>query len=451
MGESNLRDGLVTPHENFGVVLVQSTLVVTNSWHVLDDNGVVGVFSLLVEHRVGLNHVINDVGLGDLLGAELLLGAQVLAIVVTEMVVAGNGGQLDTGVDQEVNQSRLHLGLARLEVIATNEGVVLLSELDSAWNKGVLRRAVDEWHLLKDTGNSEDGGRRDFLVTVLDGLQEVLSGIIDTLDDVGVTLGVGSPEDNDLVKSILGLELLDIIAEVLNVLVASLASLDDVVGTILLVGSNEVRVVDAGKRDHLSHLLPDLGLQGRLKDSSTVHGVSQVHGADIPAAQDQVIGVDHGEDIVEWDVDLLGGLSIGTQLHGGTHDHGAVVVGSALALAGVPGQTLAVGENASGNGGTIVTTPPDEHDTGLGNTALDLEVIESLLGRGDVLALGSLLYGSSAVSVLGLDLGVRVGDIGRVDGEELPVGARGSDRMTIPVREARSNLCVWCHFDRGLG
>jgi len=196
----------VTAHEDLSIVLVQSTLVVTDGWHVLDDDGVVRVLSWLVENRVGLDHVIDDVGLGDLLGAELLLGAEVLAIVVTKMVVAGNGGELDTSADQEVDQGRLHLGLAGLEVITTNEGVVTLSELNATWNEGVLRGAVDEWGTLEDTGNSEDSGWGNLLMSVLNGLQEVVGGVVDTINQLSKALGVGSPLDNDLVESIVGLE-----------------------------------------------------------------------------------------------------------------------------------------------------------------------------------------------------------------------------------------------------
>jgi len=117
----NLRDSLMTSHEDLSIVLIESTLVVGDSWHVLDDDGVIWVLALLVENVVGLNHIIDNVGLGDLLGAELALRAQVLAIVVTEMVVRSDRGQLDTSVDQEINKGRLHLGLARLEVVTTDE------------------------------------------------------------------------------------------------------------------------------------------------------------------------------------------------------------------------------------------------------------------------------------------------------------------------------------------
>ena len=146
----------MTSHENLSVVLIQSTLVVTNSWHVLDDDSVIRMLALLVENRVGFNHVIHDVGLGDLLGAELLLGAEVLSIIVAEMVIAGNGSELDTSADQEIDQCRLHLGLTRLEVITANEGVVLLSKLNATWDKSVLGRSVDEGGLFENTSNSED-------------------------------------------------------------------------------------------------------------------------------------------------------------------------------------------------------------------------------------------------------------------------------------------------------
>lgn len=57
------RNDLMSTHEDLSVVLVQSTLVVSDSRHVLDDNAVVGVLALLVQDRVSLNHVINNIGL----------------------------------------------------------------------------------------------------------------------------------------------------------------------------------------------------------------------------------------------------------------------------------------------------------------------------------------------------------------------------------------------------
>lgn len=199
-------DGLVAAHEDLGVVLVEGALVVADGGHVLDHDRVVGVLAGGVEHIVGLDHVVDHVGLGDLLGAELLLRAEVLAVVVAEMVVAGNRRELDAGVDEEVDEGRLHFGLARLEVVAANEGAVLLGELDGAGDKRVLGRAVDKGRLLEDAGNSEDGRGGNLLVAGLNGLEQVLGRVVDALEEVGETLRVGSPLDNDLVQAVVGLE-----------------------------------------------------------------------------------------------------------------------------------------------------------------------------------------------------------------------------------------------------
>ena len=349
-------DGLVSTHEDFSVVLIKSTLVVSNSWHVLDDDGVVWVLILLVKDMVGLDHVVDDVGLGNLFGTELLVGGQVLAVVVTEMVVRRDGSKLDTGGDQEVDESGLHLGLARLEVVTSNEGTLLLSEVNGSWNEGVLWGAVDEWNLVENTSDSEDGGWGNLLVSLGDGLEEVLGGVVDTWNELSKALGVGGPEDDDLVKTVGCLEVTDVLANLLNVLVASLGARDQVISAILLVGSNEIWVVDRWEWLDGSHLLPDHLLEGWLKDGSAVHGILQVHGRDIPTTDDEVIWVDHWEDLLEWNVDILSGLSIGAQLHGGRHGDGSVVVGGAWTLPSLPCEVITVGNNAGGDGGCALVS-----------------------------------------------------------------------------------------------
>jgi hypothetical protein len=77
---------------------------------------------------------------------------------------------------------------------------VLLGERDGAGDKGVLRGAVDEGGALEDAGDGEDGRGRDLGVAVADGLEEVGGRVVDAGDDVGVALGVGGPEDDDLVE-----------------------------------------------------------------------------------------------------------------------------------------------------------------------------------------------------------------------------------------------------------
>ena len=414
------RDGLVTAAEDLGVVLVEGALVIADGRHVLDHDGVVGVLALLVENRVGGDHVVDDVGLGNLLGAELLLGRQVVAVVVAQVVVGRDRGQLDAGVDEEVGQGGLHLGLAGLEVVAADEGTVALGKLDGAGHEGVLGRAVDEGSALKDASNGEDGGGGDLLMAGLDGLEEVVGGVVDAVNQVGVTLGVGSPEDNDLVEAVVGLELANVLADLLNVLHAGLGAGENVVGTVLLVGSNEVGVVDGGEGSHLGHLLTDKLLHGRLEDLGAIHGLVEGQAGDVPAANDEVVGVDHGKDVVEGNVDVLA-LGVDAELDGGTHDDGAVVVGLLGALLGGPAVLVLVGEDAGSDGGTVVAAPADQHHTGLGDLSVDLEVVEGLLGDGDIaIALEGAQGG--AVGVFGANLLVGVDYVGGVDNESLGGG-----------------------------
>lgn len=92
--------------------MVHSDLVVSDGGHVLDDDAMVRVLGLalllsdrdrllarrvfeqrLVEQEVGLDHVVDDRRLGDLLGAEGLLGVEVAAVVVALYVPDGVGHQ----------------------------------------------------------------------------------------------------------------------------------------------------------------------------------------------------------------------------------------------------------------------------------------------------------------------------------------------------------------------
>lgn len=122
------RDALTATHEDVTFILVQGTLGVTDARHVLDDNSVVGMLVFSIQDLVGSHHVVDNSGLGDLLGAELLVGRQVLSVIVTQVVVRGDTHRLDTSIDQKVNNGRLELGLTRLEIVTTNVGLFTFSE-----------------------------------------------------------------------------------------------------------------------------------------------------------------------------------------------------------------------------------------------------------------------------------------------------------------------------------
>ena len=123
--------------------------------------------AVFVEDPVALDHVVNDVGLADLFAPELLWCAQVLAVVVAQMVVAHDrhrfnpfiganffkqefrknsprkNGDYFTRVDKEVHQDGFEFSLAGLEVIPTDEDAPLLCQLQAAGHKGVLGGAID--------------------------------------------------------------------------------------------------------------------------------------------------------------------------------------------------------------------------------------------------------------------------------------------------------------------
>lgn len=67
---------------------------------------------------------------------------------------------LKTGADQEVHQDRLQLGLARFEVIPSNENLSLDSQLDDPRDESVLRGPVDVGAAFQDAGHSKQCGRR---------------------------------------------------------------------------------------------------------------------------------------------------------------------------------------------------------------------------------------------------------------------------------------------------
>ena len=134
------------------------------------------------------------------------MGAQVLAVVIPKMIVAGDGSELDARVDEEINQSRLHLGLAGLEVVSTDKSFVLLCKFDGTWNKGILWGAVDEWCTLKDTSDCKDSGGSNLLMAGLDCLNEIVGSVIDALENVRITFGIGSPLHDHLIKVVGSLE-----------------------------------------------------------------------------------------------------------------------------------------------------------------------------------------------------------------------------------------------------
>jgi len=167
-------DGLPAPTEDFGIILVDGPLGIANSSDILDHNDVIrvlafglflalgGHFRRLVEQPIGVDHVIDDAALADLLGPKLLMGGEIVPIVVAEMVVRGDGERLDACVHQELGQDRLELGLTGLEIITSNEGFLALSKGDNSRNESVLWSTVDERLAFQNGSDGEKSRGGDF-------------------------------------------------------------------------------------------------------------------------------------------------------------------------------------------------------------------------------------------------------------------------------------------------
>lgn len=106
-------------------------------------------------------------------------------------------------------------------------------------------------------------------------------------------------------------------------------SRDDVVGPLLLVGSDEVGVVDTGKRLDVLHQGSDLSLEVVGEDLGSGHRGRQVVGRDVPTRDDEVVGVDHGEHVGcrEEDLSVIGGSVGSTQKRGRTERDVNVLAG----------------------------------------------------------------------------------------------------------------------------
>jgi len=368
-------DSRTTTTEDLRVVLVDSALRVADSGYILDDDDVVGMLALanrnalstdfrcLIEEAISVDHVVDNTALADLLALKLPLSRQIVAVVVAEMVVRGNGEGLDTGIDEELGKDGLEFGLTGLQIITTDERFLALSELDDTRNKGVLRSTVDEWLTLKDSGHGKEGGGRNLGVGSLDSIEEVISSVIDTRDNVTVSLSVGSPEDDNAVQLVLLLELANVSADVFQVNLLVVPG-NQVVGASLLVSSNEVRVVDRRKGlSESGHMGGDLTLEVVVQDFGTFHGLFQGEARDIPSTKDEVIGVDHRKNVRDGYVDILASTWLGSNAHSRRAKDRADVVGLLDALLSVPDDIMTIGKNSSAQSGTIVASDTDHEQT----------------------------------------------------------------------------------------
>eukprot|EP00955_Chlamydomonas_euryale_P084946 364033-Chlamydomonas_euryale.AAC.6 len=159
------------------------------------------------------------------------------------VVVRHDRHRLQAGTDKVVDEHRLELGLPALEVVAADKHVAAHRHLDHARHKRVLRRAVDKRHALLHRRDGIQRRRRNLRLVALNRCQQIVRGVVEAVDELGVALRVCGPQDDDLVDTAGRLEVTNLLAHHCHLL--RLGALDDVCGTRLLVGRNEQGIVDA--------------------------------------------------------------------------------------------------------------------------------------------------------------------------------------------------------------
>jgi len=110
---------------------------------------------------------------------------------------------------------------------------------------------------------------------------------------------------------------------------------EGVVGAIRLVRRNKIGVVDGRPRHDRLHHGRELALQIGLEHLRTLHRGGQAEVADIPASDNERVGVNHRQDLAEGDVHVLS-ASIATETNGRGLRERTKVVGVLDALASTP-------------------------------------------------------------------------------------------------------------------
>ena len=288
---------------------------------------------------------------------------------------------------------------------------VLLRQLEHARNERVLRRAVDVRVALQNGGHREDRRRSHLRVALADRLQQVLRSVVHAGDDFRVALRVRRPEHNHLVQVVLLLETAHIGAHRVQMDLLVVAR-NHVIRAILLVGSDVIGIVDRGQGLEVLHVRVHDLLEVVVIHTSALHGVAQVHRANVPSTNHQIVGIDEREKILEGNVEIPSGN--GTNLHCRALRDRPVVVRVHLALLRVPGNLVLVGKNSCSDSGSIVATPANEHHTDLRDAAIGLENVLLVARSHDDLTIFNLRF-TRMVDVVGSYSVISVGDVGSVD------------------------------------
>ena len=176
------------------------------------------VLSGRIEQMVGGDHIIDDIRFADLLGSELLWRAEILAVIISEMIVGHDRCRFDARADEEIHQDGFHLRLTRFEIITTDENTMTLGELNDTRNQRILRRTIDVRASLKDRRHGENIRRGHFSFTALNATHHLLRRHVESGAHIDKSLGVCRPQHDDGIEFILRFEVANIATDVVQIL-----------------------------------------------------------------------------------------------------------------------------------------------------------------------------------------------------------------------------------------
>jgi hypothetical protein len=225
--------------------------------------------------------------------------------------------------------------------------------------EGVLGGTVQVGNSLLDGGNAVKHGTGEGNI-VFNTVLKVIKRV-----DLGEQehLGVCGPQHNDLV--IASLASTDVLTEGFDQFLVG--ALEDMVATISLVSGDKVRVKDSFHGLNLFQVNLKLLDQGGLKHVSAFGSLVQVEVADVPATDVKVNGVHHGEEFLDGLKNVGEGtillVKVETNVGGSALGERAVEVSLLFTSFGSPGKSLLVGDDTGDEGGTVVATETDKHDS----------------------------------------------------------------------------------------
>jgi hypothetical protein len=271
------------------VDVVPALFVVAAGWVIVDAYLVVEV---LVEIGVelGLEDYVEDAELGLFLGLEGLGVVEDFAVAVAEDVGGVPAADAEHAGLEGGRENCLDKGLASLEVLAADGCVHLAGELVKRGDvDGEVWCAVGEGDAFFERGPGVHHRRRDAGVVVDEALFEGFEGLVDgglLKEDLG-----GAAPDHDLAVG-LGLELGDVVANLVGEVALVLAGLDFLAGKSLDV----VLVKDGGHRLDGLEEGADLFKLVAVKNLGGLRRVIKVTAEDVPAGEDNVVEIgDRGE------------------------------------------------------------------------------------------------------------------------------------------------------------